>query len=772
MKQSILVALMTWIAFTLPAQEGKIFGEITDEVTGEPVVGVNVVAEAGVVNEGGNRVTVTDSTGRYVLLLPADKWWVLEFRFLGYERVRKRIKVDPDDTEFNVLLSPETKGLGLVTVSASKYEKKFGEESVSIEVLTPEFIENSNAITLDEAVEKVPGVNFVGETINIRGGAGYSANAGSRVLMLLDGIPWLTPQNSGIQYWALPMEGVKQVEIIKGASSTLYGSSALNGTMNLLTLNPKNKPYSKIQLFYGLYENPFKGDKKKYYWSGQKQMFNGASFVHMRKVGKKFDYMVNGAYNKDDGYLNSDSKNRQRFFFKTRYRPKDNLTIGLNGNVAYLYGGFYFLWGGYDTTGVGDSLTYVTQSPGEYRELPLNIDPYVTFFDKKENKHQFKGRYYYIMTRTTNGEDTDGGLEYGEYTFHSTLKSLGLDFVTGISATHTSIDSKIFEKRTSSNGAVFLQIDKKFADRVTLTGGGRMEVFKLDTLEAEFQPIGRAGLNYRFAKRSYLRGSFGSGFRYPSIAEKFVKTVRAGAYVVPNLNLTAESSWSAELGFKQEFQISKWVGYLDVAGFLTQYYDMIEFVPAPDSVFRHYYPVNDPNVLPFAVWAENITDSRISGFEISAIGHGKIFGVTTNFLIGYTYMYPIDLNFTPDSSDVFKNDNNILNFRFMHSAKADIDCAYKGVTFGCSAMINSFMENMDKRFYFVDLRNGVGPGIKRWRAYHEEPVYSIDVRLGYNFTEKMKALFIAKNITNRQNSIRPGYVEAPRNYTVQLSYEF
>lgn len=768
MNRIALALIMTCLSASLYAQQGKIFGMVVDAANGEPLIDASVVAVPGVANQGENVMAKSDLEGKYEIQL-AEGWWVLEFKFLGYDRFKKRIKVDiGGEHELNVELSAEVTDLGLVTVSASKYEKKFGEESVSIEVLTPAFIQNSNAITLDQAVDKVPGVNFIGETMNIRGGAGYSANAGSRVLMLLDDIPWLTPQNSGIEYWALPMEGVNQVEIIKGASSTLYGSSALNGTMNMLTASPRNEPYSKVQFFYGLYENPLKKGRQEYYWSDNNlRMMTGVAFVHRRKVNDKFDFSLNGAFNRDESHLISDERNRQRFFIKTRYRPKERTTIGLSANVAYEYGGFYFLWAGYDTTAIGDSLSYVTRDPGTSKFLPFNFDPYVTHFDKKGNKHQIKGRYYYIHTHTSNNENTDGGLIYGEYDFHSRLKSMGLDFVTGVSATHTNIDSEIFEKRKSLNGAVFLQIDKKFADKVTLTGGGRLEVFKLDTLDFEFQPIGRVGLNYQFAKKSYLRSSFGTGYRYPSIAEKFVKTVRAGQYVVPNLGLMPESSWSGELGFKQEFMISKWVGYLDVAGYITQYYDMMEFTVAPDSVVQQYYPRNEyPNVF-FAFWSDNVTDSRISGFEISAIGQGKIYGVTTNFLVGYTYMHPIDRNYTTTGKDSAKyaGRSNILNFRFKHSAKADIECAYRGITFGATASISSFMENIDPLFTGIQ-------GLNNWRTYHEEPSYSIDARFGYSFNEHAKVLFITKNVTNNKYSIRPGYIEAPRNYTLQVSYEF
>jgi len=742
------------------AQEGKLTGKVTDAVSKEALVGASIVANPGLTNKTELKAAVADIDGNYTLSLSPGIYFV-DYTFIGYVKLKRRVVIDENkEVVINAELDVEAKDLSIVTVSGSKYEKKFGEESVSMEVLTPAFIENTNTTSLDEAVDKVPGVSMVGETMNIRGGAGYSANAGSRVLALVDDIPWMTPQNSGIQFWAVPLENIKQVEIIKGASSTLYGSSALNGTMNIITENPKNEPYSKVNLYTGLYENPFKGDRKAYYWSDDRmRMMYGFAYVHRRKI-KKFDYTVNGAYNRDESYLYNDEKDRIRFNFKTRFRPKDNLTVGLNGNMAYQYGGFFFLWEKYDTTAVGDSLAYVPNDNTKQKELPFNIDPYLTYFDKKGNKHSFKGRYYYIKTRTGINENTDGGVFYGEYTFHGRLKPLGFDFVTGASGSQTMIDSEIFSKRKSSNASVFLQIDKKFLNKITITAGFRGELFKLDTLDVELQPIGRAGVNYQPAENSFLRASFGMGYRYPSIAEKFSNLVRSGQYVVPNLGLQPESSWSAELGFKQGFKISKWVGYLDVSGFITQYHDMMEFTIAPDSVRKQYYP----RAL-FAFWSENVTDARISGFEFSALGQGKVQAVAVNFLVGYTYMSPIDLNYDPDAPAYYGRENNILNYRFKHTAKSDLQCSYKGLTVGVTAFINSFMENIDPKINLV-------PGMRIWRETHREPTYAVDARLGYDFSEKAKVTFIAKNVTNNQYSIRPGYLEAPRNYTIQLSYEF
>ncbi len=772
---SVVLICLFYISDVFAQETATFRGRVIDAATKEPLIGANVVAEPGVGNVGETKGTVTDLEGNYVLVIPAGVWWIIDIKFIGYERERRRIKPDPNTViTHSVALSMEALDLGLVTVSTSKYEKKFGEESVSMEVLTPQFIQNTNATSLDAAIDKVPGVNMVGETVNIRGGAGYSANAGSRVLMLLDGIPWLTPHNSGIEYWALPLEETKQIEIIKGASSTLYGSSALNGTINMITENPKEKPYSRLLLFTGLYENPLKGEQKDLYWADRPRLMYGGAFVHRRKFKEKYDFAVNGAYNTDESHLLNDTRNRMRLFVKNRYRASEKVTLGLNVNAAYEFGDFYFLWADFRATGRSDSLNYVLDAADmvDIKQFLFNMDPYLTYFDKKGNKHHFKGRYYMMATRIGNGEDTDGGLGHGEYTFHGSLKVKGvaLDFVTGASASHSMIDSKIFNKRTASNAAAFFQMDTKLFDKLTLTGGIRAEVFKLDSLPVTYaQPVVRtakipavlrAGVNYEAAKASYIRASFGMGYRYPSIAEKFVQTVRAGQYTVPNVNLQSESSWSAELGFKQGFKISKWFGYLDLAAFVTQYKDMMEFTVAPTEVKNQYYPTS---VL-FAFWSDNVTDARISGLEFSALGQGQIFGVTTNFLVGYTYLNPIDLNFDPDLPK-YNNRTNTLNFRFKHSAKADLECSYKQIRFGATGFINSFMENIDQLI-------NLAASIQEWRLNHKEPSYSVDARIGYNFNEDMRVVFIAKNVTNNLYSIRPGYIEAPRNYTLQLSYEF
>jgi iron complex outermembrane receptor protein len=264
-------------------------------------------------------------------------------------------------------------------------------------------------------------------------------------------------------------------------------------------------------------------------------MFGGMNFAHRKKF-KNFDYVVGGSYSEDQGYLFASDIRRVRTMIKTRWRPEkvENLTMGLNANLSSTGGSFFFLWNNFgDTLGrnIGptnviirnsltnekcqclDSLAYVPREQLTATTIPIILDPYVTYFDKKNNMHSLKGRYFFIRQRQSNGEDTDAGSFYGEYTFHSSLKKLGLDFVTGASATHAYITSKITGTPKSDNAAVFLQVDKKFWDRLTLTIGGRFEYIKVDSLPAFYKPIFRGGFNMQVTEGTYIRASAGQGFR-------------------------------------------------------------------------------------------------------------------------------------------------------------------------------------------------------------------------------------------------------------------
>ncbi|MDW8420143.1 MAG: TonB-dependent receptor, partial [Chitinophagales bacterium] len=202
---------------------------------------------------------------------------------------------------------------------------------------------------------------------------------------------------------------------------------------------------------------------------------------------------------------------------------------------------------------------------------------------------------------------------------------------------------------------------------------------------------------------------------------------------------------------------SRWMAYFDLSGFIMRYHDMIEFQlydNLPDSLL-----INSIGI-PFR--AENITDARIMGVEFSAVANGKIFNVPLNFIIGYTYIDPRNLSHNPNDP----NSVSILKYRIQHSAKADVQANFRGFTLGTSMFFNSFMKNID------NVGVGVLNVVNKFRATHNKGDFVIDIRTGYNYKDKFIFNFICKNIFNREYMLRPALIEAPRNYTFQIGYNF
>jgi iron complex outermembrane receptor protein len=93
-----------------------------------------------------------------------------------------------------------------IIVTAGRYEQAIQDVSASIGVITKEEIEYRNAVSLDRALQYVSGINLTGTQINIRGASGYSRGVGSRVLMMVDGIPYLTGDTKEANFESFQMK--------------------------------------------------------------------------------------------------------------------------------------------------------------------------------------------------------------------------------------------------------------------------------------------------------------------------------------------------------------------------------------------------------------------------------------------------------------------------------------------------------------------------------------------------------------------------------------
>lgn len=748
----------------ISAQQTFVNGFVKDSATGEPLTGVVIYALKD------STGTVTDFNGAFSMSLKKGDQG-LRFDYTGYRR--KIVTVYPgSEASVNVFMSPDSKQLNLVVVSSGRYEQKISEVPVSMEVIKPQLIQNKNISNLEAIIDQTPGVNVTDDQANIRGGSGYSYGAGSRVLMVVDDMPMVSGDAGDVKWNYLPIENVSQVEVMKGASSALFGSSALNGVIHFRTAYPTGKPQTNITMYSGFYDEPKRPELK--WWPNANPGFSGINFGHSRQIGN-FDLVLGGHLFKDDGYRYLETEDRARFNINTRYRFKkvNGLSAGINANGMRTTGGLFILW-------YNDTLAYIPADSTiqNFENFRYNIDPFIVYHGEKGHNHALRTRLFV----TDNNNDTQQGslakYYYGEYQYQFRFQNR-LSLTAGVVATYTDVKSDLYLDRTSRNMSGYFQFDRKFWDRLFVTFGTRFEYFQMDTASTEyniytnkgtesqdtitlpFRPVMRIGATYQIAEATFLRASYGQGYRFPCIAEKFIRTSAAGLEIYPNEQLQPEYGQSAEIGIKQGIVLGRFKSYLDVAVFWMEYADMMEFT------FGQYgHPLNDP-LFGLGFKSVNIGRTRTRGVDISVVGQGQIGKCDFSLLAGYTYMDPQSLVYN-DSLDTLKNTAkyNILKYRYKHIAKFDGEITYKKFSFGLSMRYNSFMENIDK-FFELAL-----PGIKNYRDRFNQGDLVFDTRIMYQINKEVRVSMITNNVFNREYTSRPADVKAPRNFAVQLMVKF
>ena len=198
----------------------------------------------------------TDINGNYeVMVNSAQCTFVFQYTMYQSDSVDVVFSARNPKVMKKVTLRKESEVLDGITVEEAKVDHDPTTSTTAISIMSPD---DAGVIAPDNAgdlVDMMPGVAVVDNEPQIRGGSGFSSGMGSRVLILLDDIPFLRP-DAGRPMWSfIPMEDVRSIEIYKGASSVLFGSSALTGAINVLTAYPTMTPKTKITLHAGIYDN-------------------------------------------------------------------------------------------------------------------------------------------------------------------------------------------------------------------------------------------------------------------------------------------------------------------------------------------------------------------------------------------------------------------------------------------------------------------------------------------------------------------------------------
>lgn len=822
MRRFLLVLIIALFSqFSLFSQTVMLSGTISDESTGELLYGVNImITNTNEILQGKTQLgTTTDFNGAYKIALYPGTYNV-KLVYIGYEEKNEIVELEIGKSiVLNVKIDQKTEIIEEVVVSAGKFEQKLSDVTVSMEVIKPSTIENNNSFVMDQALNQVPGVDINDKQPSIRASTGWSYGAGSRVIILMDDLPIMSADVGDVKWNYIPMENISQVEVIKGASSALFGSSALSGVINIRSAYPTSKPVTKISYFNGVYGTP-RDDRQKwwakeffsgsnsifkvplrdevFYWV-RSPMYGGLSFSHSQQFDN-LDLSLGGNHFIEEGFKENQYERRSRFNVNLRYRSKKvtGLAVGLNSNFMAIDMCDFFMWKS-DTNAYLASTTLGANVPTQ--GFRMNIDPFVYYYSPNGAKLSFRTRYF----RTENVMPSDtlknstGNTAYAEFQYQKMIAEKW-NLTAGFVETYSKVDANLFGDHFGNNVSVYSQLDAKLG-RLKLSLGIRGEYFVLDSTQTEsvvdinigdsrieipFKPVFRTGANYQITEYTFLRASFGQGYRFPSIAEKYTATSLGMVNILPNPYLIPESGWSAEVGVKQAYKLGKWRGFADLAIYNQDINDMMEFTFGVFNPVTYMPFQSTDTVVPqIGFQSQNYGDVRITGMDVSASIGGKVRNCLITTMVGYTYNNPISkagLDTTASSL------SPLLKYRNKHSIKGDINFETNRITFGANVIWRSAMKNIDRLFcderdpstvdpstfaFYQLFSQMILPGYWDYRLANAAKSYiNIDLRFGFKFSEELRASFLVKNVLNQEYVGRPGDMHAPRRFEIMFSASF
>lgn len=796
--KTLVVIFFSIISISALAQEGFLTGKVTDSFD-EPIFDASIILK-----DDFTRGAKSDFDGSYKIKLSVGKVELI-CRTAGMISDTFSVVIESGQTTVhNIVLKSSIQEFEEVEVKVGKFDKPLEEQTVSMEILKPELLEAKATRSVETALDQTPGLNILDGEPQIRGGSGFTFGVGSKVAVIVDDMPMLSGDAGRPEWGFIPVENISQIEVIKGASSVLGGSSALSGMIHIRTAYPKAKPLTKLNVYSGFYSKPSVEGAK---WWNDFPLIAGANFLHSRMIGN-WDLVVGANVNYDHGYIgppvldtlveliNPDTISnfserqmalkRARVNFNLRHRSKKykGLTYGVNGNFMVAQSNMSFAW-------LNDSSGLYRAYPGAtflQEQFIFNLDPFVKLITQTAGEHSFRTRILHADNKMTANQDNRATTYYGNYMFKKRFKSLkDLDFIAGLTGIHTRSFAELYvgsgsPENNLTNVSAYLEAEKKFGKILNVSVGGRLEYFDLNGTDSlrEIAPIFRAGASLKLFQATYLRGSFGQGFRYPTITERYINTGVGNFGVFANPGLKPEKSWNSELGIKQGLKFGGILAFIDVAGFIQDYENTIEYL------FGFWG--DDPSKKPYAGFKfMNTGKSRVWGIDASFSGTAKLGKKSKmTFMVGYNYIVPKTLTpdyvYAVDSNNLeysynktsYDSTQRLLKYRFLHNLKGDIEFnLFDKVSFGFSVKYFSKIENMD--LSIEGFENGTaGPFEQniRYMDYFKSHRFGhiiVDARIAYNINDSHKIAVIGSNILNRSYSLRPLKIEPPRSIMIQYS---
>ena len=533
------------------AQERTVNGRVYSE--GEPLNGASLRIK------GTNLGTITNEQGYFSIKFSEKRNNQLIISYIGHKS--KQIEIDPNNSDVGRIILELYESLDEIVISGTLKPVSKLKSPVAVEVYSQSFFKANPSPSIFESLESINGIRpQLNCNVCNTGDIHINGQEGSYTMVLIDGLPIVSGLSTVYGLSGIPQSLIERVEIVKGPASTLYGSEAIGGVINLITKLPENSSKLSIDSFVSDWGEINTDIGYKYSLSKKTTGLLGINYFNFSNPIDK----------NNDGFTDLTIQDRVSIFNKLTYG--DKLSFATRFVYEDRWGGqldWEPKYRGGDTI-YGESI-YTTrfEAFGNYK-FNKNLS-----FQFSYNNHTHNSAY---GTTIFNANQTIG---FSQLIWNKTIKNNDLLF--GLAYRYTYYDddtTATFNEILNSNKediyhmpGLFIQDEIKINESNTLLLGLR---FDHNSLHGNiFTPR----INYKLSnydQTSILRLSFGTGYR---VAQVFTEDHAAltGARDVVFLNdLEPEKSWNTNLNYVKKVYLKEGaIIDFDISIFKTQFSNKI-----------------------------------------------------------------------------------------------------------------------------------------------------------------------------------------------------
>lgn len=583
----------------------------------------NLIGFASVGLIGTNIGTSTNDKGFFSLTSQKFGKYILRISAIGYKPYEKTITLKENESiNLNISLIPDALGLDEVVISGTMKEVSKSESPVPVEIYTPALFKKNPTPSIFDALQNVNGVRpQLNCNVCNTGDIHINGLEGPYTMIMIDGMPIVSGLSSVYGLSGIPNSLVERIEIVKGPASSLYGSEAVGGLINIITKKTANADKLNLDVMATSYQE-YNVDAGVKYKLGKK--VNALLGLNYYNYQKPID-------NNRDGFTDVTLQHRISVFNKLNFERKDNreASIALRYYYEDRWGGdmkWNKRWRGTDSI-YGESIFTSRHEVIAKYQLPLKERFFYNVSFNNHNQNSYYGivKFYaqqkilfnqLYWEKELNKQSVLVGIAY-RYTWY--------DDNTVITQTNDSLYPKNKPNNVALPG-VFIQDEIKFNCNHKLLLG-----FRYDYNEVHgsiYTP--RLAYKWSLNSNNILRLNAGTGYRVANVFSEDHAALTGSREVIVVNDLKPEQSVNMNLNYVTKFYKEKFIFGIDMSFFYTRFSNRI---------------IADYDTDPNKIYFNNLKGYAISqGFSTNIdLAFNKI---PLKCLIGATYMdnYKVESN--------------------------------------------------------------------------------------------------------------------------------